>query len=110
MNIDLAGILKGLGKSAADRVKTNIGDAIAQLSAKDLQIIERAGERKVELLVAAALGQDVKEDEKEIDATLGFLESKAAAIAKATLANTVLEVVKDAGKVVLKIAFGAIGL
>lgn len=108
MSIDINGILKELGGQIADKAKANISAAAEEMTPRDLQIIQRAGERKAELLLARLLGQDTAEDEAQIDATLGFLASKAAAIAKDTIKKTVLEVVTTAGQVALKLIFGAI--
>lgn len=108
MSTDIQAVLKELGGQIADKAKANIASAAAELSPRDLQVIQRAGERKAELLLARLLGQDVAADEAQIDATLSFLASKAAAIVKDTFKNTAMEVVTIAGKVLLKIVFGSI--
>lgn len=107
-SIDINGILKDLGGQIADKIKQNISLAAESMTEMDLRIIQRAGERKAELLLARLLGQDVTADEAQVDATLGFLASKAASIARETTKKTALEVVTIAGKVVLKLVFGAL--
>ena len=108
MAIDIQAVLKELGGQIADKAKANIAAAAEQMSPRDLQIIQRAGERKAELLLARLLGQDTAADELQVDTTLGFLASKAASIARETVKKTALEIVTTAGKVVLKLVFGAI--
>lgn len=108
MSADVRSILEDLGRTIFGQAKTNLGDAVKQLTANDLLIIERATMRKAEFLLAGLLGQDIAADEAEIDATLGFLGSKASAIVRDTLKTTVLDAVTTAGKVALKLIFGAI--
>lgn len=108
MSLDIEAVLKALGGQVADTVKANVKAAAIQLTPEDLAIVERAGQRKAELLLARLLGEDTKEAEKQIDATLGFLASKAAAIAKETINKTVLEVVQQAGTFILNLAFSAV--
>mgnify|MGYP001561094560 CR=1 FL=1 len=108
MSIDLEAVLKDLGGQLAGQVKDNIVAAKEKLTDEDLKIVERASKRKVELLIASTLGQDVSEDEKQVDATLGFLASKASAIAKETVKRTILDVVKTAAGVALKLVVGVV--
>lgn len=108
MAIDLQAVLKELGGQIADKAKANIAAAAEEMTPRDLQIIQRAGERKAELLLARLLGQDVAADEAQVDATLGFLASKAASVARETVKKTALEIVTTAGKVALRLVFGLI--
>lgn len=105
---DIGVILKDLGGQIADKIKQNISLAAESMTEADLRIIQRAGERKAELLLARLLGQDVAADEAQVDATLGFLASKAVAIARETAKNTFLEVLTTTGQVLLKLVFKAV--
>ena len=108
MAIDLQAILKELGGQIADKAKANIAAAAESMTENDLRIIQRAAERKAELLLARLLGEDVTTDEAQVDATLSFLASKAASIARETVKKTALEIVTTAGKVIVKLVFGVL--
>lgn len=108
MSIDLKEVLKSLGNQIADKTIANIKSAAQQLTARDLEIIQESGLRKAELLLARMLGQDVSYDELVIDETLALLSGKAARIAAETFKKTVLEVITEAGKFVLKLVIGTV--
>jgi hypothetical protein len=108
MSIDLGEVLKSLGGQISTKVVENVKSAAQQLSDRDMEIVEQASLRKAELLLARMLGQDTSYDETKIDETLALIASKASRIARETVKKTVLEVVSEAGKFALKLAFGAI--
>lgn len=108
MSIDIKELLKTLGGQISEKAVENVKAANEQLTLRDREIIERAGERKAELLLARMLGQDVAADEVQIDETLALIAGKAGRIAKETVKNTFLDAVKVGATFVLKLAFGAL--